>query len=261
MLQVGIQYNTELQRITRTVKRSIDKVLLPAIEAEKPNYIADDAWPDRIQVLIDQLKDIWSSREFNQRADAIARTFVRSSVSYVDKQNNRRFGIDVYGNSEQISDYMSAASIQNANLIKSIPERYLENVGNTVQAGMRNGLLPIEITKQLQDDYGVTQRRARFIARDQTAKINGEVNEQRQLDAGFEYFQWLDSDDERVRHRHREIADRETEYGKGIYRWDDLPNGNEGTPIKPSQSYNCRCTAKPVPTSRVEKHLKQKAEK
>ena len=90
-----------------------------------------------------------------------------------------------------------------------------------------------------------------MIARDQTSKINGELAEKQQKGAGFEYFQWIDSDDSRVRHRHSEIANKVTAYGKGIYRWDDLPLSDKGVPIKPGSDYQCRCIARPVSAREV----------
>ncbi|WP_289281556.1 phage minor head protein, partial [Methylophaga sp. UBA5088] len=137
--------------------------------------------------------------------------------------------------------------------------QYLNNVANTVLTGMRNGVLARDIAKQLSDDYGVTQRRARFIARDQTAKVNGEIDKRRQVDAGFEYFQWLDSDDERVRHKHRLIADKKTKYGKGVYRWDDLPKNDKGETIQPGSDFGCRCTARAKTTESVEKYMNRKS--
>ncbi|WP_289284279.1 MULTISPECIES: phage minor head protein [unclassified Methylophaga] len=259
MLRVGTQYNVELQRIVNLVKKSIDKELIPAIKQVEYQYVADEAWPDRISNILNILKAIWSSREFDEKSKLIAGEFVSSTVKSVDKKNKAKFGINAFGNSEKMSNYLSAATTQNANLIKSIPEQYLNNVANTVLTGMRNGVLARDIAKQLSDDYGVTQRRARFIARDQTAKVNGEIDKRRQVDAGFEYFQWLDSDDERVRHKHRLIADKKTKYGKGVYRWDDLPKNDKGETIQPGSDFGCRCTARAKTTESVEKYMNRKS--
>lgn len=86
----------------------------------------------------------------------------------------------------------------------------------------------------------------------QKPKGTGHLNAKRQQSSGFEYFQWIDSDDERVRDRHEDIANRVTAYGKGIYRWDNPPLSDRGTPIIPGQDFQCRCIARPVLTSEVE---------
>lgn len=257
-LRSEIQYNQTLQRIINAVKKDIDERLIPAIEAAAPEYVAD-AWGMDIQGVIDALLAKWTSRPFRRLAERLASSFVRTALSIVDRQQKRSFGIDVLQDSPEIRATMEAAAIQNANLIKSIPERYLNNVANSVLTNMRTGLLPREVAKQIEDEYGVTQRRARFIARDQTAKINGELTKQRQIDAGYEYFRWLSSDDERVRASHREIAEADVGYGKGIYRWDDLPTNERGERIQPGSDFQCRCSSRPVRNSVVERNRKQAA--
>jgi SPP1 gp7 family putative phage head morphogenesis protein len=123
---------------------------------------------------------------------------------------------------------------------------------------MRIGLRPSEIAKSLTEKYGIAQRHAKFIARDQAAKVNGEITKQRQLDAGFVAFRWLDADDSRVRHRHREIANADIGMGKGVYLWSDLPMGEEGVPIQPGSTYNCRCVSRPVRTSVINATIAQR---
>lgn len=253
-----IAYNQTLQRIINAVKKDIDEQLIPVIEAAAPEYVAD-AWGMDIQGVIDTLLAKWTSRPFRRLAERLASSFVRTMLSTIDRQQKRSFGIDVLQDSPEIRATMEAAAIQNANLIKSIPERYLNNVANSVLANMRTGLLPREVAKQIEAEYGVTQRRARFIARDQTAKINGELTKQRQIDAGYEYFRWLDGDDERVRASHRAIAEADVGYGKGVYRWDDLPTNERGERIQPGSDFNCRCSSRPVRNSVVERNRKQAA--
>lgn len=259
MLRVGEAFNYELQRlIVDEVRKSIDAVLMPVIYEEVPNYTAD-AWPQRIATLIDLLLERWASRPVRALAERLAGTFVQSTLSFAERTQRRTLGIDVFQNSQQLTDYLQAATIQNVKLIESIPQRYIENVSNTVLTGMRTGVRPEVIAKQLQDDYGVTQRRAKFIARDQAAKINGEIQKQRQIDAGYEFFLWVDSHDQRVRHRHREIANADVGYGKGIYRWDDLPKSSSGETIQPGSDYRCRCISRGIRNSVVERNMKSKA--
>lgn len=259
MLRVGEAFNYELQRlIVDEVEKSIEAVLLPLIYEEAPNYTAD-AWPQRISAAIDMLLERWASRPVRALAERLSSTFVRSTLSFAERTQSRTLGIDIFQNSQQLTDYLSAATIQNVKLIESIPQRYIENVSNTVLTGMRTGVRPEVIAKQLKDDYGVTQRRAKFIARDQAAKINGEIQKQRQIDAGYNFFKWLDSHDQRVRHRHREIANADVGYGVGIYRWDNLPLSSNGEPIAPGGDYQCRCVARAIRDSVVERNIKNKA--
>jgi len=253
-----IQYNQVLQRLINAVRKDIDEQLIPAINSLQSEYV-QDAWGEDVQQITEGLLIKWTSPVFSRLAAKIGIDFVRTTLSAIDREQKRSFGIDVLQNSPEIRDRMQAAAIQNANLIKSIPEQYLKNVSNTVFSNMRTGLLPREIVSQIEDEYGVTQRRARFIARDQAAKVNGELTKQRQIDAGYLYFKWMASDDERVRASHRAIADADVGYGPGIYKWSELPIGDDGQPIQPGSSYQCRCTARAIRNSVVERNQQKTA--
>jgi len=253
-----IRYNQVLQRIVISVKEDIDGQLIPALHSLQSDYVRD-SWGASIQEVIERLRERWTSPGFRKLADKLASQFVRSTLSVIDRQQKRRFGIDVLQNSPEVIANMQAASIQNASLIKSIPEQYLKNVSNSVLTNMRTGLLPREVAKQIEDEYGVTQRRARFIARDQTSKINGELAERRQQDAGYEFFGWMISHDERVRDSHKEVAKADVGYGPGIYRWDSPPKNERGETIKPGSDYQCRCWAKPIRNSVVRRYQESKA--
>lgn len=263
MKAIGIQYNAMLQRIVREVKRDIDATIMPIIRAYAPEYTQDaapvvtsDAWSDAIQSAVSFLLARWTSERVRGVASRIAGDFVRTAVTKSERDLKKSAGIDVFSGNTAMQDYLKASAQQNANLIASIPVEYLDRVSTLVMSNMRAGMRPGFIEKDLQEQFGITQRRAKFIARDQTGKIQGELAEKQQRGAGFEYFQWIDSDDSRVRHRHAQIASKVTAYGKGIYRWDNLPLSDKGEPIKPGGDYNCRCTSRPVSQREVEANRK-----
>lgn len=250
-----VRYNSALQRIARAVKRDIDEVIVPLVKQYAPEYVQDstptlDGWADSIARALQFLLSKWLSPVARQAAESIAAEFVRTQVS-VNSRGRRSVGIDVFSNSQQARDYLEAATFQNAMLITSIPAQYLEQVQNIVMTNMRAGMRPSYIEQALSQQFGVTSRRAKMIARDQQAKVQGELNKRKQQAAGFLYFKWVDSHDQRVRHRHREIADKVTDYGKGVYRWDDLPLSDKGEPIQPGSDYQCRCVAVAVPDFKV----------
>lgn len=255
MKSIGIQYNAKLQKLARQAKRDVDQTITPLVRSYAPEYTAD-AWSDGIQAAIDALLARWSSERVRMVAARMAGEFVQVSLSRAERGMKRSAGIDVFSGSQQMQDHLKAATQQNANLIMSIPNQYIERVGTTVLANMRSGMRPGFIEKALQDEFGVTQNRARMIARDQTAKVQGELAEKQQTGAGFSFFKWQDSSDERVRHRHEEIANKVTAYGPGVYSWSNLPLSDKGLPIKPGSDYQCRCTAIPVSDREVEAYRK-----
>lgn len=261
MDMIGIHYNAKLQRLAKQVKRDIDGELMPLIRRLAPEYTQDavatsDAWSDLILNAMQFLFTKWRSESVNAGAQRIAGEFVQSALKKSERDMKKSAGIDVFSGSQQMQDYLKASTQQNVQLIKSIPSKYLEEVETLVMANMRSGMRPGYIERALQEQFGVTQRRAKMIARDQTGKIQGELAEKQQRDNGFDYFQWIDSDDNRVRHRHRVIAEKMTAYGKGIYRWDNLPLSSDGVPIKPGSDYQCRCIPRPVSEREVRANQK-----
>lgn len=262
MIAMGIQYNAKLQRIVREVKRDIDASLVPVIKKQAPGYVIDsavvtDGWVSSVVDSLDALFARWTSPRVKEQAEKIANTFVQTALKKSERDMKKSVGIDVFSNNEKMRNYLQASALQNAQLITSIPEKYLTEVSTMVIGNMRAGMRPSYIVQGLQEQFGVTERRAKFIARDQTGKIQGDLAEKQQTSAGFEYFRWIDSDDSRVRHWHSEIANKVTAYGKGIYRWDNLPLSEDGQPIKPGQDYNCRCTAEPVSNEEVEENQRK----
>lgn len=123
----------------------------------------------------------------------------------------------------------------NVSLIKSIDARYFADIEKAVIEALEQGRTTKQLTAELRQRYGVSQGRARLIARDQLGKLNGEITRQRQTDLGVRSYRWSTSGDERVRPLHRDLD------GK-VFPW-DAPHPTEG---HPGQAVQCRCVAEPV---------------
>lgn len=234
-VSVGMDYNTELQRIVAEIKRDIDALLVPALRAEQPNYVTDATWFDRLAAILRRIRERYESPQFRALTDVIARRFVNA----VDMRVTKSMGMDVYGNNEALQTVIEASIYDNVRLIKTIPEQYLSQVESIVVTNARAGVRSSAIASQLTQQFGVTSRRAKFIARDQTAKVNSAVAQKRIVAAGYEYFEWRTSRDALVRDRHTQIANKVTEYGRGIYRYDNPPLSDKGEPILPGTDYQC----------------------
>lgn len=251
--QTEIAYNRKLQQIVKLVQADIDVELVPAIKQSVPEYVAD-AWSDVIAAALQRLVTRWTSPFARQQAREIAGSFVTDAST---RALRKTVGIDLYGGNDQLIDYLKAAADQNAALITSIPAQYLEQVSNIVTGNMRAGMRPSYIEEALVKQFGVTQRRAKLIARDQTSKIQGEITRIRQVNSGITYFRWLTAHDERVRPSHVAVGKRDVGYGPGVFKWSDLPVV-DGVPTFPGQPINCRCVAVPVTAAQVERNKKMR---
>lgn len=254
MQQSQLIYYRQMMKVMKLVREDVEVTLYPLIKRAVPEYVSDASWPDIIANALRMLIARWTSPLAQRQADRIAGEFVKAAAGDNDRKV-KSFGIDLYGGNKELQDYMNAAAFQNSMLIKSLPSRYLEQVQNIVVGNMRNGMRPSYIESQLVKEFGVSQRRAKLIARDQHSKIQGDMNRIRQVNSGLKYFKWVTAHDDRVRHAHRIAGDKVTKYGKAVYSWDDLPIV-DGVPTFPGQPINCRCVAVPVTETQVERNKK-----
>ena len=111
----------------------------------------------------------------------------------------------------------------------------------TLQDGFLSGKSNTEIGRQIQEAYGIEKRHAQFIARDQTAKLNADLTQSQQTDAGGSEYIWSDAGDNRVRPRHEQLNGKR-------FKWSEPPivDENTGRRCHPGEDYNCRCVALPV---------------
>jgi SPP1 gp7 family putative phage head morphogenesis protein len=94
----------------------------------------------------------------------------------------------------------------------------------------------------LQEYEGVTLRRARNIALDQTRKAYNNINKGRMQAIGVQKFEWVHSGGgQKPRELHIELDGQ-------VFSFDDLPVIDERTGERgiPGQAINCRCTMVPV---------------
>jgi SPP1 gp7 family putative phage head morphogenesis protein len=142
------------------------------------------------------------------------------------------FAIDI-APTRELFDLYQGWTRTNIDLITSIDARYFDDIRDTIVEAVRAGTNTEDITRLLRNRYQVSRSRAELIARDQIAKLNGQITEKRQRDLGVRRYQWSTSNDERVRPTHRVLE------GK-IIEWDKPP-----PPGHPGQDYQCRCVAIP----------------
>jgi SPP1 gp7 family putative phage head morphogenesis protein len=120
----------------------------------------------------------------------------------------------------------------NVELIKSIPSEHLDKVRRAIDAGLTRGLDGSGLRAEILKIEGVTNSRAKLIARDQTQKLTAALNQSRQQSIGIDTYTWRASRDGRVRESHA------ANDGK-VFRWDSPPPETG----HPGEDVNCRCTA------------------
>lgn len=258
-----IFYRSQLLKMLKEMNSDIKSELLPAVKQVQTTYIAD-AWFDSILDIVERLAAKWGGQMMQGQFQRLAQKSIRMADAANSKQFvksiNRSVGIDLSGmlRSEKLEDYLSLSIRNNVNLIKSIPNDYFDDLSQQIENNIRQGFTPSQLESNIRNMINVrtfkpkgdpstvaekVANRAKLIARDQTAKLNGDLTRIRQEDAGITHFRWVTSKDERVGDDHNLAAKRKTKFGIGIYSWKEgAPEGFPGNADRP----NCRCTATPL---------------
>ena len=179
-----------------------------------------------------------------RRLETISNLNLRLTTKEWKKAVRSTLGIDIredYYMGDFYAEHLTKWVNENVGLIKTIPEETLDRMQEIVYDGFTHGKTTTQMVKEIQRAYGVSRRRAELIARDQTAKLNSQIQQAQQMDAGITEYIWYTCMDARVRDRHQEL------HGKK-FRWDDPPVVDEksGRRCHPGQDYQCRCIARPV---------------
>ena len=97
---------------------------------------------------------------------------------------------------QTVEDAMSVGALQCAGLIKTIPAEHLGRVAKAVADNFA-GRQTEPLLKTIQKLGGITEKRARMIARDQTASMTANVNRIRQQSIGINEYIWRGARDNR----------------------------------------------------------------
>jgi SPP1 gp7 family putative phage head morphogenesis protein len=200
-------------------------------------YVNDD-YVDTLEEAFEKLRESYVNIK---QAKKIASLFSRS----VDRLNRDRFissvektiGIDLNRvvESEKIEDVLKISVRENVSLIRSIPEQYLKNIESIVYSGTVQGSAASSMIKLIQKAGGVSKRRAKRIARDQTSKLNSALTQKRSQVIGATEYIWRTAGDDRVRSTHKANNGQ-------VFRWDDPPKKTG----HPGHDIQCRCIAQPI---------------
>jgi len=144
--------------------------------------------------------------------------------------------------SADLHETVKASIAQNVQLIKSIPQTYIQRVGGAVLRSVTTGQGMADLMPQIQKFGDMTERKAKNVALDQTRKSYNTINTDRMKKVGIKKFEWI--------HSFGGIKPREDhiEMDGNIYSFDDLPviDKNTGERGIPGQAISCRCTMRPV---------------
>ena len=192
------EYEKRLKKAVRKMEKSCVYWLRARYRANE-DKILDSATSDLLQAFRRLLRQ-WE-RNFRELADTLPRWFVSKIRGYVTRNLAEQtrplrdaglgFNIKFSYMSQKERQTFAAIVAENVSLIKSIARESLTQVEGIVLRSIEDGHDLETLTKRLHQQFGVTERRAAMIARDQTNKATNNLSRQRLLSYGITKGVWM----------------------------------------------------------------------
>lgn len=180
-------------------------------------------------------------RRFDTLSDELAEYFATSIRSRCDRalmDMLKRGGMTVkFTMTPAMRDAYAAVVSENVGLIRSIAERHLGNVETLVMQSVSQGRDLGTLAKALEKTYGVSKRRAAFIARHQNNMATAVIRRVRETELGIVEGKWLHSAGGK-HPRDSHVAFN----GKRFSIVDGHDFGDGLGKVLPGVAPNCRCT-------------------
>lgn len=231
--------------MVRTCKRTMHQVHA-VIEREIISILADhfraDAFGDdrsiagRFSRAQQAVREIFASGEIDRAVKITAHGVSR----FANRESSRVLGVPIIDH-EAFAPLVSRSVSTSVALIRSVAAEELGRAEEIIKESAARGLRVEEIIRLFTKTFSLSDSRAELIARDQTLKLNADVNQERQAQAGVTSYTWSTSKDSRVREDHQALDGEE-------FSWLSPPvvDKKTGRREHPGRDFQCRCVAIPV---------------
>lgn len=243
---VGIrsEYRKRIESLVAQMARSYFYWVKAAYRATPP-VLAQDSPARDLNAAIAAMGTRWE-KQFDEAAPKLAAWFAqraekRSSAALRRILRDGGFSVK-FQQTKAMKDVVDATIAENVGLIKSIGQQYHNEIQGLVMRSVSVGRDLYPLTVELQKRYGVTQRRAAFIARDQNDKATSAMVRVRHQELGITEAIWRHSHGGVPRPTHLANDGKRYEIAKG---WFD-PDPKVRRYIQPGELINCKCLAHPV---------------
>lgn len=191
--------------------------------------------------------------------------------------------VDIFRQTPSLVPVVESWVSENTRLVKGLATKQVEAISAILDKGLKGGLGLKELTASIEAELGLPQNeagrigkkklknRARLIAADQMGTLNGQLSRQIDLSLGITEYEWITSNDQRVRpatglkgtktkRRSQKVSSLTNPSHRAlegkICRWDDptvYKNPGEtqwrsrtsigAELLHPGQAIRCRCTS------------------
>lgn len=218
----------------RTWSENIDRILV----GYDPKPLTDGLTRDdanAMQAAIDAVASEFLTRLVAQITPALRTFAIRAERIHRSRWAaavNAGIGIDLSMvlTAQPVEETLSAWLARNVALAKNISDQAQSRIADAVFRGYQQRRPVGEVAKEIREVTGMGRRRAVNIAADQSSKLSGALDTERQVEAGIEYFRWRHSGKLHPREEHRardgkvyEIKSGKERGGSGTVPADDRP--------------------------------------
>ncbi|PHM70339.1 phage head morphogenesis protein [Xenorhabdus sp. KJ12.1] len=242
------RYQRDLSRLIKRMLKDYEQVLTQ-LQDDAESVAMDASIASQTRIWLNKLKRRWDSI-FNRKAAELADQFVsqtdlnaKRNLDDSLKQLSGGLTIKTPERPAEMQDRLTAATAENVALIKSIPQQFHFRIES---AALRSISQAGEGAKTLLGEIraigSVTEKRAQFIAVDQTRKITTAANYERMKSAGIRKAVWHHSGGSAEPRKLHQKLDGQVFELKNPPIIDDR-TGQRGLP---GELPNCKCFWTPV---------------
>jgi uncharacterized protein with gpF-like domain len=239
-------YRKRLETMIDEMHVSVLHFVTVAYRRDPPKIAQDELASTALKAALRKLVARWTGR-FDGMARKLSLYFAKNAAQRSDASLKRILKDGGWTVEFRLTaaqrDVLNAIVNENVSLIKSIPRESLQQVEGIVMRSIAAGYDLQQLTIDLRKQFGVTKRRAKLIASDQTKKSNAMLTRQRHLEVGITEARWCHSAAGKEPRPTHVKAGRDRVIFDLREGWLD-PAINKR--IWPGTEINCRCYARPI---------------
>ena len=255
---VGLQrwYVRELTKLVDDLTTEVFEEIKPLYKEYKEQITLDASISSQARIKLNSLRDLFE-KKFKDKGKTFAERMVRKTNRYANntfwkminemlktKEDVKKAGGYLLKGSiitPQKEEVMKALIYENVNLITNLQTHYFEQITGAVMRSIQAGKGVSAIEEELNKYKGMTKRRARNIALDQTRKAYNSINLRNMQDAGIKKFEWIHSGgSQKPRKYHMENYPKGLNHG--IFDLDrGAPSEDGKRYIYPGEEPYCHC--------------------
>lgn len=237
---------TELRRLVNDIAWPEVMTAKAALKASQPRTFMDAGLSGMFRAAWRKVADaLWYVAE-RTIVKALSIEEVRHRTKFM-RSLNAAIGIDLGAvlREGDLAHQMELAMQRSVGLIRGLSDETAAALEKALIQLLTEGASNERIAKTIAERFGFAERRARFIARDQAATFNSELNRIRLQQIGVTEYVWSTALDERVRGnpvgKYPSARPSHWEREGKVFKWSDPPEGGH-----PGMAINCRCVARAV---------------